>query len=132
MGFDAADFNNDELIDMYQIDMTPEDHFRRIVTVIPMSQETFDLSVGFGMHYQYMQNSLQLNNGIFDGIPVFSNISLFSGVAYTYWSWGGVFLDMNNDGNKDLFVANGVLKDINNRDILDDPNKDLSGTIPHG
>jgi hypothetical protein len=123
MGLDAADFNNDELIDMYQIDMTPEDHFRRTVNVIPMSQNTFDLSVGFGMHYQYMQNSLQLNNGIFDGIPVFSNISLFSGVAYTDWSWGGVFLDMNNDGNKDLFVANGVLKDINNRDILNnDPN----------
>ena len=122
MGFDAADFNNDELIDMFQIDMTPEDHFRRMVNVIPMSQGTFDLSIGFGMHYQYMQNSLQLNNGIFDSIPVFSNISLFSGVAYTDWSWGGVFLDMNNDGNKDLFVANGVLKDINNRDILDDPN----------
>jgi len=123
MGLDAADFNNDELIDMYQIDMTPEDHFRRTVNVIPMSQSTFDLSIGFGMHYQYMQNSLQLNNGIFDGIPVFSNISLFSGVAYTDWSWGGVFLDMNNDGNKDIFVANGVLRDINNRDILNnDPN----------
>ncbi|HBC79668.1 MAG TPA: hypothetical protein DCZ51_13635 [Bacteroidales bacterium] len=123
MGLDAADFNNDELIDMFQIDMTPEDHFRRMVNVIPMSQNTFDLSVDLGMHYQYMQNSLQLNNGIFDGIPVFSNISLFSGVAYTDWSWGGVFLDMNNDGNKDIFVANGVMRDINNRDILkNDPN----------
>lgn len=125
MGFDAADFNNDELIDMFQIDMTPEDHYRRTVNVIPMSQKTFDLSIGMGMHYQYMQNSLQLNNGIFDSIPVFSNISLFSGVAYTDWSWGGVFLDMNNDGNKDLFVTNGVLKDINNRDILDDPNSNV-------
>ena len=121
MGFDAADFNNDGLIDMFQIDMTPEDHFRRMVNVIPMSQETFDLSLDFGMHYQYMQNSLQLNNGIFNSIPIYSNISLFAGVAYTDWSWGGVFLDMNNDGNKDLFVTNGVLKDINNRDILDDP-----------
>ncbi len=122
MGFDAADVNNDELIDLFQIDMTPEDHFRRMVNVIPMSQETFDLSVDLGMHHQYMQNSLQLNNGIFDSIPVFSTVSLFAGVAYTDWSWGGVFLDMNNDGNKDLFVANGVLKDINNRDILGDPN----------
>ncbi len=123
MGLDAADFNNDELIDMFQIDMTPEGHFRRMLNVIPMRQETFDLSVDFGMHYQYMQNSLQLNNGTFDGIPLFSNISLFSGVPYTDWSWGGVFLDMNNDGNKDLFVANGVLRDINHRDILaTDPN----------
>jgi enediyne biosynthesis protein E4 len=122
MGFDAADFNNDGLIDLFQIDMTPEDHFRRMVNVIPMSQQTFNQSLDFGFHYQYMQNSLQLNNGIFDSIPLYSNISLFSGVAYTDWSWGGVFLDMDNDGNKDLFIANGVLKDINNRDILDDPN----------
>lgn len=123
MGLDAADFNNDELIDLFQIDMTPEDHFRRMVNVIPMSQNTFDLSVKMGMHYQYMQNSLQLNNGVFDGIPVFSNISLFSGVTYTDWSWGGLFLDLNNDGNKDLFVTNGVLRDINHRDILaTDPN----------
>lgn len=120
MGFDAADFNNDELLDMFQIDMTPEDHFRRITTVRPMRQETFDKSLDFGFHYQYMQNSLQLNNGIFNNIPVYSNITLFAGVAYTDWSWGGVFLDMDNDGNKDLFVANGVLKDINDMDVLDD------------
>jgi len=121
MGLDVADINNDGLLDMYQIDMTPPDHHRRMVNVIPMRQETFDNSVAFGFHYQYMQNSLQLNNGIFDNKPVFSNISLFAGVAYTDWSWGGLFMDMDNDGLKDLFVSNGVLKDINNQDILPSP-----------
>ena len=119
MGLDAADINNDGLIDLFQIDMTPEDHFRRMVNVIPMSRETFYRSLDYGFHYQYMQNSLQLNNGIFNNIPSFSNISLFAGVAYTDWSWGGLFMDLDNDGNKDLFVTNGVLKDINNRDIMD-------------
>ncbi len=118
MGLDVADINNDGLLDMYQIDMTPPDHFRRTVNVIPMRQETFDNSIGYGFHYQYMQNSLQLNNGVFDNRPVFSNISLFAGVAYTDWSWGGLFMDMDNDGFKDLFISNGVLKDINNQDIL--------------
>jgi len=121
MGLDAADMNNDGLLDMYQIDMTPPDHYRRLVNVIPMRQETFDNSIAFGFHYQYMQNSLQLNNGIFDNKPVFSNITLFAGVAYTDWSWGGLFMDMDNDGLKDLFVSNGVLKDINNQDILPSP-----------
>ena len=120
MGIDAADINNDGLLDLYQIDMTPPGHFRRMVNVIPMRQETFDNSVTYGFHYQYMQNSLQLNNGVFDNKPVFSNISLFAGVAYTDWSWGGLFMDMDNDGLKDLFVTNGVLKDINNQDILPD------------
>ena len=120
MGLDVADINNDGLLDMFQIDMTPPDHYRRTVNVIPMRQETFDNSIGYGFHYQYMQNSLQLNNGIFDNKPVFSNISLFAGVAYTDWSWGGLFMDMDNDGLQDLFVSNGVLKDINNQDILPD------------
>ncbi|MFN8257082.1 MAG: VCBS repeat-containing protein [Bacteroidales bacterium] len=123
MGFDAADINNDGLLDMYQIDMTPEDHYRALINVIPMRRETFYRSLKFGFHYQYMQSSLQLNNGIFDGIPIYSNISLFTGTAHTDWSWGGVFFDMDNDGFTDLFVANGVLKDINNQDILSSSNE---------
>lgn len=125
MGFDAADINNDGLIDLYQIDMTPEDHFRRWVNVSPMNQETFDLSLDYGFHYQYMQNSLQLNNGIFNNIPIYSNISLFAGVAYTDWSWGSLFMDLDNDGNKDLFVTSGVLRDINNMDILGDSRSNI-------
>jgi hypothetical protein len=125
MGLDAADINNDGLLDLYQIDMTPEDHYRRMVNVIPMSRQTFYKSLDFGMHYQYMENSLQLNNGIFNNIPVYSNISLFAGVAYTDWSWGGLFMDIDNDGNKDLFVTNGVLRDINNRDILEDSRSNI-------
>ena len=125
MGLDAADINNDGLIDLYQIDMTPEDHYRRMVNVSPMSRETFNLSLDYGFHYQYMQNSLQLNNGIFNNIPIYSNISLFAGVAYTDWSWGGLFMDLDNDGNKDLFVTSGVLRDINNRDVLEDSRSNI-------
>jgi len=125
MGLDAADINNDGLIDLYQIDMTPEDHYRRMVNVSPMSRMTFNLSLDYGFHYQYMQNSLQLNNGIFNNIPIYSNISLFAGVAYTDWSWGGLFMDVDNDGNKDLFVTSGVLRDINNRDILEDSRSNI-------
>jgi hypothetical protein len=121
MGFDAADINNDGFLDLYQIDMTPPEHSRRVLNVIPMRQETFEKSIGFGFHYQYMQNALQLNNGTFDSIPAFSNITLFANTAYTDWSWGGLFMDMDNDGLKDLFVSTGVLKDINNQDILSEP-----------
>jgi hypothetical protein len=121
MGLDAADINNDGLLDMFEIDMTPPGHYRRMVNVIPMRQETFDNSIIYGLHYQYMQSSLQLNNGIFNHKPVFSNISLLAGVSYTDWSWAGLFMDMDNDGFKDLFVTNGVLKDINNQDILPAP-----------
>ena len=125
MGFDAADINNDELLDFYQIDMTPEDHVRAQINVLPMGRATFYKSLEYGFHYQYMQNVMQLNNGIFNNIPVFSSISLLAGTAHTDWSWGGLFMDMDNDGNKDLLVTNGVLKDINNRDILDDSRSNI-------
>jgi hypothetical protein len=105
--------------------MTPEDHVRAQMNVLPMGRSTFYKSLEYGFHYQYMQNTMQLNNGIFDSIPVFSNISLFAGTAHTDWSWGGLFMDMDNDGNKDLMVTNGVLKDINNRDVLDDSRSNI-------
>ncbi len=118
MGFDAADINNDGLLDVYQIDMTPKGHFRRMMNVVPMRQETFDRSLEFGFHHQHMHSSLQINNGIYDSLPIYSNISLFTETCYTDWSWGGTFLDMDNDAKVDLFVTNGVLRDINNRDVL--------------
>lgn len=121
MGFDAADINNDGLLDFYQIDMTPPGHARRMLNVVSMRQETFDKSIKMGFHYQYMQNSLQINNGIFDSIPAYTNITLYANTAYTDWSWGGLFMDMDNDGLKDLFVSTGVLKDINNQDVLSRP-----------
>jgi len=73
MGHDVADINNDGLLDMYQIDMTPPDHYRRTVNVIPMRQETFDNSVGYGFHHQYMQTPFSLT-------MVFSTIGLSSAI----------------------------------------------------
>jgi hypothetical protein len=57
---------------------------------------------------------LQRNNG--NG--TFSEISRYAGVEASDWSWGALFFDMNNDGNKDLFIANGILKDLTNQDYL--------------
>ena len=65
-----------------------------------------------------MQNSLQLNQGNLNGSsPAFSNIARWSGVSSTDWSWGGLFADFDNDGWKDLFVTNGIRRDVNNKDF---------------
>lgn len=125
MGTDAADFNNDGLIDLAQVDMTPEDYKRAKTNMASMSPGTFWEGVELGFHYQYMQNSLQLNNGITkEGIPIFSDISRLAGIATTDWSWGIQFMDLDNDGWKDIFISNGMKRDVNNNDILtqSDPN----------
>ena len=118
MGIDIADFNNDGLHDLVQADMTPEDYTRAKVNMASMSPETFWNGVELGLHYQYMKNSLQVNNGIAEGgIPVFSDIARLAGMATTDWSWSTIFADLDNDGWKDVYITNGMRRDVNDNDL---------------
>ena len=38
--------------------------------------------------------------------------------AATDWSWGALITDLDNDGLKDIFVANGIYKDITDQDYI--------------
>ncbi len=119
MGVDIADFNNDTWLDIMQADMTAKDNRRSKANMASMNPDLFWSTVNAGFHYQYMQNSLQLNNGLLkDSLPDFSNISRLAGVSSTDWSWGPLFADLDNDGWKDLYVSNGTRREINNRDYF--------------
>ena len=119
MGVDIADFNNDQLLDILQVDMTAQNNRRSKANMASMNPELFWSTVNSGFHYQYMQNTLQLNNGnMLDSIPDFSNISRLAGVSSTDWSWGPLFVDLDNDGWKDIFISNGTRREINNRDFF--------------
>lgn len=132
MGSDAADFNNDGLIDLVQMEMTPTTHKRSKTNMASMNPKGFYEGVDFGFHYQYMQNSLQLNNGIYNNVPMFSNIARKAGVHATDWSWGALFADFDNDGLKDLIVTNGMMRDVNNNDINEEFNsKSFFGATSH-
>lgn len=119
MGTDVADFNNDGLLDILQMDMTPEDNRRNKANMASMNISGFWEIVSRGMHYQYMQNAVQLNNGIAaDGLPHFSDIARMTGMSSTDWSWACLFADLDNDGWKDVFITNGTRRDINNKDYF--------------
>ncbi len=121
MGNDLADFNNDGWTDLFTLDMTAEDNFSIKASMGSMNELLFSTLVELGQHQQYMYNTLQVNNGVSQvdpGVPLFSDMARISGVSNTDWSWAPLVFDMDNDGKKDLFVANGIRGDLINVDYL--------------
>jgi hypothetical protein len=121
MGNYLADFNNDGWSDVLTLDMMAEDNYGMKASYGSMNQEMSQKLTGLDQNYQYVYNTLQMNNGVFTGeqIPVFSDIAQIAGVSSTDWSWGPLLFDMDNNGYKDLFVANGIMRDFINNDYLD-------------
>ncbi|PCJ97653.1 MAG: hypothetical protein COA50_04225 [Flavobacteriaceae bacterium] len=119
MGIDVADYNNDGLLDIFQVDMDPASNRRKKANMASMNPQLYWDIVKAGFHYQNMQNTMQLNTGVTnDGNPYFVNVSRISGTSSTDWSWGPLFADLDNDGLKDLFISNGTRREINNNDYF--------------
>ncbi|MBL7858256.1 MAG: VCBS repeat-containing protein [Cyclobacteriaceae bacterium] len=114
MGADMADINNDGWLDIFVTDMLPAEEKRLKQVTTFENWDKLKYNVQNGYHYQYNRNMLQLNNG--NGS--FSEIGRLAGVEATDWSWGALFFDMDNDGYKDIFVANGIYRDITDLDYL--------------
>jgi hypothetical protein len=113
MGIDVADFNNDGLVDIIEVDMMPEDNLRQKTMFPSANYDNFEYRRELGYEIQYVRNSLQLNNG--NG--TFSEIGQLAGVYATDWSWTPLFADFDNDGYRDLFISNGYGKDITSLDF---------------
>ena len=114
MGADMADINNDHYPEIFATDMVPEDNARLKTKTTFDNWEGYRSSAENGYHHQYTRNMLQLNNA--DG--TFSEIGRLAGVNATDWSWGALIMDLDNDGLKDLFVANGIYKDLTDQDYI--------------
>lgn len=113
MGSDFADINNDGYLDLFVGEMMPEGNYRQKLNLVPFSLEVYNNMEREAMQ-QYTRNTLYLNNEGSD----YAEIGLFAGVEATEWSWGSVFGDFDNDGFQDLFVANGIKRDMTNMDFI--------------
>ena len=107
-GMSAAtgDINRDGLSDLYVGNMfssagnrvTQQEHFRggRDTTFRPVFQR---LARGNSMFRARLDG----------GQLVYDDVSVEAGVTLGRWSWGSIFMDINNDGWEDVFVANGFV-----------------------
>lgn len=115
MGIDIADINNDGYSDIFITDMLPEPD-QRVKSVMEFEgYDVFKLKQSKDFHQQYIQNTLQLNNG--NGS--FSEVAYYSGIEATDWSWSGLLFDMDNDGFKDIYITNGINHDLTDLDFVD-------------
>ncbi|MFL0683980.1 MAG: VCBS repeat-containing protein [Algoriphagus aquaeductus] len=114
MGNDFADINNDGWIDFITLDMLPKEERIKKMSAGEDSEEIYQLKLSFGFERQVSRNTLQLNNG--NG--TFSEIGQYSGIYATDWSWSALFADFDNDGWKDLFVSNGIVRRPNDLDYI--------------
>ena len=124
MGIDINDVNNDGLEDVLVLDMNPEDNYRKKMMLNGNNYLTYQNSDLFGFNYQYVRNTLQLNQGPrmkqndSIGDPIFSEIAFYAGIAETDWSWTPLIVDLDNDGNRDIFITNGFPKDVTDHDFV--------------
>ena len=114
MGADMADLDNDGFPEIFVTEMTPEGERRYKTKSAFDDWNTYQNMIQTGYHRQFGRNVLQHNSG--DG--TFSEIGRQAGVWATDWSWGALLADFDNDGMKDIFVANGIGKDLLDQDYL--------------
>lgn len=114
MGVDIADANNDGYPEIVSMDMLPKDPY---ILKRSLGEDDYDIykyKISVGYDYQFTRNNLQWNrkNGLF------SEIGMYSNIYASDWSWATFFMDFDNDGLKDLFIANGIPKRMNDMDYV--------------
>ena len=119
MGSDVADITADGLPEIFVTDMLAKSDDRYKTTMTFENWDKYQYNLKNGYYRQNTRNTLNLNNGIsFENKLTFSEVGRLAGVEATDWSWSALITDFDNDGHKDLFVANGLAQDIHDQDYL--------------
>ncbi|QLE00831.1 VCBS repeat-containing protein [Galbibacter sp. BG1] len=114
MGNDIADINNDGNFDILSVDMLPENLKSYKTSGTEYNYQTYSSYLKNGYHPQFMQNTLHFNAGN----NMFLESAYTSGIASTEWSWAPLIADYDNDGNKDIYITNGILGATNDMDFI--------------
>ena len=120
MGADMADLNGDGWLDIFVTDMLPATEHRLKTVSSFDSWPRYQAYVRDGYYHQFTRNTLHLGRGVAyaNTQPTFSEAGRLLGVEASDWSWGALIADFDLDGQQDIFVANGIYRDLTNADYL--------------
>ncbi len=113
MGNDIADINGDGEMDIFTLDMLPEDPSIMKQSGGEDSDEVYAIKIENGYHHQYSRNTMQINDG-----GVFKDLALMNDTYATDWSWSVLIADYDLDMNNELFITNGIYKRPNDLDYI--------------
>jgi len=117
MGSDMADINNDGFPDMFTLDMMPEYYHKKKATINGWGYIYYINDAKYGYEHQYLRNMMHMHNGLVNGEMVpYSETGQIMGIYHSEWSWSPLFADYDNDGDKDLLIANGYPRDMTDKD----------------
>ena len=114
MGADLGDLDNDGVPELFVTEMLPDSLNRKKTKTLYESWDKYQLNIQSGYHHQFPRNVLQKQ--VSSGKYV--EVGRLAGISASEWSWGALLFDMDNDGRKDVFIANGIYKDLLDRDYL--------------
>ncbi|HNV28207.1 MAG TPA: VCBS repeat-containing protein [Cyclobacteriaceae bacterium] len=114
MGADLADLNNDGYPDIFVTEMLPDRIDRYKTKAVFENWDKHRMSEASGYYHQYPRNVYQQNTGH----GYFQEIGRLAGIEATDWSWGALAADFDGDQLKDIFVANGIGKDLTDQDYV--------------
>jgi len=113
MGSDLGDVNNDGLIDFFVADMATTTHQKDQRSMAVARSLSVDPPERSGAAPQYSRNALYINTGgrCLEG-------AFLAGLSATDWTWSVRLEDLDNDGRLDLFVTNGMHREVTNFDLI--------------
>ena len=111
MGSNFGDLDSDGDFDLLVADMSATSHYKSKVTMGAMGGNNLKRA-NTSSPPQYMRNTLYLN----EGKSRFREAAYLSGLSSSDWTWSIKINDFDSDGFLDVFLTNGVPREMNHSD----------------